>query len=273
MIEVFFRGHGDWIIEGSNGEISHAISMENRMTHIESSFAIGWVGYRSCDEVSGIFRLTEDDEDAYLYTESLNRVKKLLPSSHPDSAFLKMATENNLSNEDAERCYFMIVEKHRRFRKVIELPYDIKVLKTEGPTNIENTTQTEISCSHTISELSNSTSANVPSKKLSPKNKKRIDSLNEFIAWLECAVKNKKIHGLIFDKYNLDCTKEDLFQALIDWEKDRRKRNDYVWNVKGWDSCDQLWGRPERKLICDIADDRRGRNNQDRESIFKKIEM
>ena len=139
MVLVFFRGYGDWFIEDSNGEISHAISADKRMTYIESGICTGWLRYRPSDEVSGIFRLTDKDEETYLYTEDTSKVEKLLPCSHPDSAFSRMVDRCLLANENIERCHFLIVESYRRGRKTIDLPHVLKVHKTNNIANTETT--------------------------------------------------------------------------------------------------------------------------------------
>jgi len=230
-------------------------------------------------QTTGFFNLTREDERAYKELESDSIIKdmeiKLVPDSdyHPGCTFNEMYEQIEIwaSRMKSEDCYF-IIDRTK--------PFDFKVKTPSVLTSTQITTNVETSDLDTISASTDSTPKESLSRKLTQKDQERLDSLSEFIRWLEIQVNNEvkrqNMSWFIFDKSSLDCTKEDLFQALTDWEKNRRNKADYVWNVKGWSACNKLWNRPERKEICDIADNRRGRpsrKNQDRENIFKKFNI
>jgi hypothetical protein len=76
--------------------------------------------YVNCGEINGVFKLNPDDEKHFRLTnkdpkndwdEFKKLIKKLLPCSHPDSAFTKTVNEGKLSNIDAERVYFEIQDQ------------------------------------------------------------------------------------------------------------------------------------------------------------------
>jgi|GEM_PF-4824120 len=271
MVDVFFDGSGTWFNK-DDGSLMYPSSASGSL-----------FSYPPVCAVYGVFSLTDKDIEKYRYTNSLDHVRKLLPSKHADSAFQKMVNNGIFSDEDAEHCFFKLPRKRKdsdKSRFVRRNNILVILNDTDEPASGKAAPIAQASFKNTISESSNSASEKSSSKELKPKDQKRLDSLSEFIGWLEIQVNNEvkrqNMSWFIFDKSSLDCTKEDLFQALTDWEKYRHKETDHVWNVKGWSACNKLWSRKERKEICDIADNRRGRpsrKNQDRENIFKKLNI
>lgn len=136
MILVFFRGYGFWF-SSSWVEIAESTS----------EFAYGdirRIENMGCPEISGVFRLTKEDEITYLYTKSLSMVNKLLPCSHPDSAFSKFIEIKNqrsgliVYNSELEETvpyslptehyYFQIQKRQQRKKQLIDIPYILSVV-------------------------------------------------------------------------------------------------------------------------------------------------
>lgn len=68
------------------------------------------------NEISGIFKLTPEDEAQYRNTGDLTGCVKLLASTHADSAFFKIMERNNLSIEDADKCFLKVIRKKSSMR-------------------------------------------------------------------------------------------------------------------------------------------------------------
>lgn len=127
MIPVFFNGSGDWFIEDCFGQ-SHAISeLGGYLIPSETSdYYLRWKIYERCNYYDyingsnnfyGMFKLSKEDElryraDAFQYKKPklthINKLLPLLPGIDHDCAFSKMAAQNGIAKEDADRCYFKI---------------------------------------------------------------------------------------------------------------------------------------------------------------------
>jgi hypothetical protein len=212
--------------------------------------------YISCPLERGVFRLSDDDEEDFRlagfdpktdWDEFRERIKILLPCSHPQSAFIKKVNDGKLLTADIDRVYFEIQRKHYfdYFRKSKPLEYEYHL---------------------DFISMDSANSSNNANNGLVLENDKRLASLTEFIQWLENQIKND---GADFDRFNLDCTKGQLFDHLRRWEESRVSKKDRVWDVKGWSACRDLWSKQERKNICDVADNRRGQEK--RESAYEKF--
>ncbi len=177
--------------------------------------------YMSCPLERGVFRLSDDDEEDFRlagfnqktdWNEFKERIKILLPCSHPQSAFIKKVNDGKLLTADIDRIYFEIQRKHYfdYFRKSAPIEHE---------------------CHLDFVSIDSAYSSNNGSVS---ENDKRLASLTEFIQWLENQVKND---GFDFDHFNLDCTKDQLFDHLRRWEESRISKKDRVWDVKRWNSC------------------------------------
>ncbi|MFI3197918.1 MAG: hypothetical protein QX196_06305 [Methylococcaceae bacterium] len=88
MLEVFYKGEGDWYdVDNVRGTITGTI------------------------QANGIFRLTNDDEITYKHTKSLDSIRFLLPSTtHLNCEFLKSQRlgliDSEYSNNSAFRIYY-----------------------------------------------------------------------------------------------------------------------------------------------------------------------
>jgi hypothetical protein len=96
MLEVFFKGIGDWYdINNTRGSITGTI------------------------EANGVFKLTDDDEIAYKYSKSLDGVKFLLPSTlHTDSEFLKLQRLGLIDAEYLEKSAFRIYYSEYQWKSI-----------------------------------------------------------------------------------------------------------------------------------------------------------
>ena len=111
---VYFRGHGDWFVNDTDGQPKHLIKAEDRGSHINSPLFTGFKFYRPCDLVDGVFKLTKSDETIYLRTGKLTKDNNgllLLPCSFEDdkdSVFAKIVDKGLLNVDAFDRCYFKI---------------------------------------------------------------------------------------------------------------------------------------------------------------------
>jgi hypothetical protein len=123
MIDVFFRGRGDWILKRDGKEV----------TLLKGHNA------------SGVFSLCEGDEIAYRHTKRLpyDSVSMLLPSSHEDSDLLRIVREGILdekySNQD---CRFRIYEHCTEKLRVINSSEQITAKSTLRATELSTTERT-----------------------------------------------------------------------------------------------------------------------------------
>ncbi|MDT4328739.1 hypothetical protein ACQE3D_09640 [Methylomonas sp. MS20] len=285
MTPVFFNGYGEWFITDCFGN-SHPINQFGgyfMMPKEDVDHCIRWqlhdVFRNYYDRlgpihVAGDFKLTDDDERRYLDRKSilinsgfslgqneLEFVEKLLPI-YPvddiDCEFTRFARRHGISVNDYYRCYFKIAKRdmsddsNNKNLNFMLYEFELPTFCSKKSTEFESTK---------VERDSLPTETNSTNKDKISKNDKRIESLKEFIKWLEVRIE--------IDRQNLDCTKKELFDFLKSWEKDREtQKNNRVWNVCDWESCGDLWGSEKRKQVCDIADDRRGRKI---ESPYKKL--
>lgn len=286
---VFFRGQGAWWVENSNGiELAIQYRMEQKAIWSQIRGEYVEIEQLLLPRIFGIFRISEEDESIYRYTRNLDHVNLLLPCKHPDSHFQKMVKLGKLSASDFLNCFFDI----QKIKQIGELqwddnayflttidedtPQDKSIGSATNPLKINklNRKQTQTEPQDILQgEISIDEINQYPELKQHREfnqllmNQKRLDSLQEFISWLEIQTQKDNID---FDKLNLDCTKEQLFDHIKCWEQSRIiKKSNRIWNVKGWESCKGLWSSQARKDICGIADDRRGKKKT--ESAYKKI--
>lgn len=97
MLEVSFTGWGNcWYVR-----IPHV--------HVHKQNII-----KFDDEVTGIFRLSPEDEEEYLRTKSFYHVKTMRPCLSPGSTFSKLVEEGKIPKIDAEYCRFEV----KQYREV-----------------------------------------------------------------------------------------------------------------------------------------------------------
>ncbi|MFU8790127.1 MAG: hypothetical protein ACNA7G_13945 [Methylobacter sp.] len=294
-ILVFFSGRGAWFINESPTDKFGAPTALNflyrdpftNIVELTNEFGRLYDGIdqKYCNEHTGVFKLTAKDSAIYLFSKDrkyLSHVEKLLPCSHAYSAFSIAVEQRILSNEMTDDCFFMI-QKDIDFEcfehsKITELAYTINnelrpVEESILPDNREETdVNTATNQTLAIIDLSEITAENSRPKKLGDTNVARLESLRKFIEWLGTETKNNNFD---FDPQCLDYTKDALFKALQDWEKTRGKtkvneKPKWLWyGVIGWRSCGGFWNSKERKGICDIKDNNRGRKPGS-QNIYKK---
>ncbi|WP_446810139.1 hypothetical protein ACH50O_00625 [Methylomonas sp. 2BW1-5-20] len=149
MVLVYFRGHGDWLVDDEQGRPVHLIKAEDRGTYVSSGIGLGYHFYRPCDLVKSAFALSEADAKLFNMTGSLSgfKIDRLVPIRQDDSAFTKMVAKGLLSDADFDRCYFKIASnkyKPSRLRSKPELvekgrlDYDLVLYKpiTDEPQSI-----------------------------------------------------------------------------------------------------------------------------------------
>lgn len=148
MTDVFFHGRGDWFLETDNGTrpVTSKInpvydySPHNQDLNSEGIFYTNLL-FRRCFEFSEVFKLTPSDEKIYADSQSKKilkkTVKKLLPSTHSNSSFLKMVEKGLLSKEDFDRCYFKIQTsvKYDDETKAKDVNFKLKPLNSDNPSN------------------------------------------------------------------------------------------------------------------------------------------
>lgn len=123
VVEVFFRGYGQWI---------DYIFYEESSPHMSNIFE--QIDRCYC---TGVFCLTDNDEVAYRHTGKIKDVKSLLPSlKHPDSHFIRHAI--NKDGGDASDFYFAIdYSEHKEI--CIAEPSSEGIPKDELPNTVRNT--------------------------------------------------------------------------------------------------------------------------------------
>lgn len=111
MILVYFRGRGAWIINDNdsvrlafNYYENEIVGFNERLEPIESNDR----KKLNFPVISGVFKLSESDENIFKYTGNLDHVYMLFPCTHKDSHFLKLVDEGKLIIGKAENYYFEI---------------------------------------------------------------------------------------------------------------------------------------------------------------------
>jgi hypothetical protein len=208
-----------------------------------------------CPPERGVFRLSDDDEEDFRivgfdpktdWDKFKERIKILLPCSHPQSAFIKKVNDGELLTTDIGRVYFEIQRKYY---------FDF----------FRESTPIEQDCHLDFVSMDSASSSNNGSVS---ENDRRLASLRSFIQWLkrEAEKNNEDI-----DEKKLNCTKEELLKFLKEWERKRNNSYDWVWDtVKSWDSCNKLWNSEERKEICNTRGPGAPSKNANTKNIFKK---
>lgn len=268
---VFFSGDGAWVTEESEKRYeifekqlwNQCNSMEERLNKISSFLS----GTDSKDihtgEYTGVFLLSEVDYKTYKYTGKLPSFTKLLPCFHPDSAFLKLVSKGEVPKEKADQYFFRMDEDNQNellpFCTENKAASTVDTLDHPSSNDLSDTTQNDsIGCS----EIS-----------IKGDNKTRLDRLEKFIDWLIGRADGKKIE---INRYELDCTKDELFEAIKNWEKIKYSSSDLVFKKPiNWDSCKvtkkiKLWNTPNRKKICDIKSTEGGNPNRNINGIIKR---
>lgn len=110
---VAFKGRGEWFIKDEKGirtvitKITPGASPFGGV-HDYAVIRVG-IEHRRCNEYSGAFCLTKEDEIHFQFNKSINDyVSRLLPCDHPDSSFKKMIQQGYVSENDWESCFFVI---------------------------------------------------------------------------------------------------------------------------------------------------------------------
>jgi len=128
-MEIFFQGNGDWYIKTSTGDTP----ITSKAYDCDRKYSIT---FRHCLKFSGIFKLPDKTEEIYSCSKSKKILKKslriLLPSRHSNSSFLKMVDNGMLSEEDYDRCYFVIqTSVYSHGKRAMPVDFDIKILKNK----------------------------------------------------------------------------------------------------------------------------------------------
>ncbi len=119
MIDVFFRGYGVWIEDRGR----------------PSPYATK--PYLAC----GVFKLSKTDEIAFRHTRNLDNTEILLPSSHPDSEFLRMCDLNDPTNNDQD--YWIGIDDEKYCHFVINQTLILKAIEPFAEIKSETTEQSE----------------------------------------------------------------------------------------------------------------------------------
>jgi|GEM_PF-3485652 len=139
MVLVYFRGRGDWFIKTIDGvnsitdreaswyEAGHTVNGARRPSLL--------LEHRYCSEYSGVFKLTDEDEEELKITKDFEitkkSVKKLLPCKHQNSAFLKIQSKEKISDSDMENCFFLIQRERKDKKEHVPIHYDIKIFESK----------------------------------------------------------------------------------------------------------------------------------------------
>lgn len=151
MVDVFFRGYGEWWVEVGPGSLSSRGNSE--------------------EQTIGNFKLTELDGLAYKHTGHVNGVEKLLPSLDTDSVFLRMVQEGEISMEEKDHCYFEILKREILYPPMspfqtireqfmnqskgewVDVPYDLKVVTLSKQIAIENNSISETAHNNLLKQI------------------------------------------------------------------------------------------------------------------------
>lgn len=79
------------------------------------------------DKVTGIFRLSLEDEEEYFRTNSFYHVKKMQPCLSPGSTFLKLIEEGKIPEIDAEYCYFEVKQYRDVYAPIPRMNIQVEV--------------------------------------------------------------------------------------------------------------------------------------------------
>jgi len=213
----------------------------------------------------GVFRLTNEDEEDFRlanfdpksddWDKFKDRIKILKPCSHPNSLFTKMVNEGKLSADIQSNVYFEIQKRLYlnlyKSPKEEHVPYILDFVSQAGDDHTHHLIDNNLTI-HLRREENSINDGKIT------KNEKRIQSLKEFIEWLEVQAKNNNINE--FNREKLDCTKAQLLDHLQKWEK-YRKTKEPLWNkIKDWKNSGGFWSCAERKEICGVMGSNREKN-------------
>jgi hypothetical protein len=122
MLEVSFTGWGNcWYVR-----IPHV--------HVHKQNII-----KFDDEVTGIFRLSPEDEKEYLRTKSFYHVKTMRPCLSPGSTFSKLVEEGKIPKIDAQYCYFEVKQYREVYAPIPRKNIEVEVLNVFKVIEPDNT--------------------------------------------------------------------------------------------------------------------------------------
>ena len=262
---VFFSGRGVWRFFHRRSGLRFIIGRTKTNKYLllpcfkrkddreDDDEALEYISASQDFQTTGFFYLDKIDRFTYEQTQNASLVKRLTPCTGYNEVESTIADIRDsvqigglpISHDD---CYFLI-DRSQPF--ILDFNFKFNSLNQTGAG--ENIAPTEPSAGKEPALT----------KELGDKDKARADSLRNFIAEIE--VKAKK-DNLDFNCMELDYTRAELFKKLQNWEKGRGKtkingKELYLWFDKaGWG---KFWNRQERKAICDIKDNKRGRKKQE----------
>ena len=110
MVLVYFRGHGNWYMADETGISKQENKIEHRVMSTDNPRLSAPDFYRPADVVDGIFRLTDSDDQIHQITGTIDKEKisRLSPCLHSQSAFQKLVDAGRLPAEIFDQCYFEI---------------------------------------------------------------------------------------------------------------------------------------------------------------------
>jgi len=234
-IDVYFNGSGTWFDK-----------RDGSLIYPQSDEKCSYFSFPPRHQLFGVFSINnEEDILTYEHTGNFDHVSKLLPNDHLNSAFLKMVDDDVFSKTDIDHYFFQLPRKRKNKKNQrFERKENVLVIANKGESK----------------------------NKLRPVDKRRVETLEGFIKWIESYDIQE------FNKMEIECTKDQLFLKVVEWvvKTNHEYANDWqgIQGSKGegkyFDSCGQLWTFVTSTKICNVKPSNDRRKNNDYKNIFEK---